>query len=327
MISVIPVDLWLSHAFQGLGDRYIPVMSTFTWLGYPQAYMIAVAIIYWSVDRTLGLRLALFLPVVASLNSILKQAFHAPRPFWVDPGIEAIRVTNGFGMPSGHAQSATVWVYAAVNIKRTWFWVLAVVMTLMIGLSRIYLGVHFSSQVLAGWLTGIVVLVLFSRYEEKFLSWFLGLKFSVQILWLMGITAGIFLLGAVSVLVTRGWEMPPEWIGHAADELAGTGESILGSRGLVAVAGNCGGFLGAALGALFIHRRGGFDPGGPWMRLLRSVTGLILLTGIYFIFLLISPDPENDMREAAWRFSGFFVISLVTLYLYPLLFDRFRRPA
>jgi membrane-associated phospholipid phosphatase len=326
MILVIPFDLWLSQVFQGLGERFVPVMSAFTWLGYPQAYMVAVAIIYWSVNKKLGLRLAIFLPVVASLNSLLKQVFHAPRPFWVDPGIEAIRVSNGFGMPSGHAQSSTVWLYAALSIRRSWFWIIAVVMTLMIGLSRVYLGVHFSSQVLAGWLTGIIVLVLFSRYEQQFLSWFLGLKFSGQILWLSGITAGIFLAGFLCVSVMRGWDIPQEWIINAADDLAGTGESILNSRGLVAVAGNCGGFLGAALGALFIHRRGGFVQGGIWMRLLRSVTGLILLTAIYYIFLLISPDPDNDFLEAAWRFSGFFVISLVTLYLFPVLFERFRRP-
>lgn len=324
MIPLVQVDLWFSQAFQDLGDGFIPLMTAFTWLGYPQAYMIGVAVIYWSVDRTLGLRLAIFLPVVASLNSLLKQLFHAPRPFWVDPGIDAMRVSNGFGMPSGHAQSSTVWLYAAVSIRRTWFWIVAVVMALMIGLSRVYLGVHFSSQVLAGWLTGIIVLVLFSRYEDKFLSWFLGLKFSVQIIWLLGITVGIFLLGVLCVLMTRGWEMPQEWISHAADDLAGTGESILSSRGLVAVAGNCGGFLGAALGALLSHRRGGFEPGGKWMRLLRSLTGLILLTAIYFLLLAISPDPDQEFLEAVWRFTGFFMISLVTLYLFPLLFDRFR---
>ncbi len=324
MILVIPVDFWLSQAFQGLGERLNPVMTAFTWLGYPQAYMIAVAILYWSVDRKLGLHLAIFLPVVASLNSLMKQVFHAPRPFWVDPGIDAIRVSNGFGMPSGHAQSATAWLYAAVSIKKPWFWVLAVVMALMIGLSRVYLGVHFSSQVLAGWLTGIIVLVLFSRYEEKFLLWFLGLKFSRQLLLLSGITAGIFLLGVLCVWATRRWEMPQEWINNAADDLAGTGESILSSRGLVAVSGNCGGFFGATLGALLIHRRGGFDPGGTWIRLLRSITGFILLAAVYYIFLMISPDPDNDLLEAVWRFSGFFVISLVTLYLFPLLFERFR---
>jgi membrane-associated phospholipid phosphatase len=324
MISVIPFDYWLSHAFQSLGESFVPVMSFFTWLGYPQAYMIAVAVIYWSVDRKLGLRLALFLPVVASLNSILKQAFHAPRPFWLDPGIKAIRVSNGFGMPSGHAQASTVWFYGAFHIKKTGFWILAVGMVLLIGLSRVYLGVHFSSQVIAGWLTGIILLVIFTRYEPTFLSWFLGRTFPGQLLLIGGISAVILLLGILILYFTREWKMPLEWISNAADDLAGNGEMILSSRGMSAVAGNSGGFLGVALGALLAHRRGGFDLGGTWMRLLRSVAGLIILTALYLMLTLISPDPGNDLMVALWRFIGFFAISFFSIYLFPLLCDRCR---
>jgi len=117
---------------QSMGAWLAPIMKFFTWLGYPQAYMIFIAVIYWSFDRKLGLRLAIFLPVVASLNSILKQAFHAPRPYWVDPQIKAILVSNGFGMPSGHAQASTVWLYAAACLKRRWFWFLAIAVALLL---------------------------------------------------------------------------------------------------------------------------------------------------------------------------------------------------
>ncbi len=112
MTCVFPGDFWLTQSLQSIGMWFTPIMKFFTWLGYPQAYMIIIAIIYWSFDRKLGLRLAIFLPFVASLNSILKQAIHAPRPYWLDPDIRAIQVSNGFGMPSGHAQASTVWFYA-----------------------------------------------------------------------------------------------------------------------------------------------------------------------------------------------------------------------
>ena len=325
VISVMSLDIWLSQAFQGLGDRFIPLMSFFTWLGYPQAYMIAMAIIYWSIDRQLGLRVAIFLPLVASLNSMMKQAFHAPRPYWVDPGIRAIRVSNGFGMPSGHAQASTVWLYAALHIKKTGFWIIAIVFAVMIGLSRVYLGVHFSTQVLTGWLTGIVFLFLFARYESTFLSWFLGRAYSVQLLLIGATSLGILLLGALILYLTRSWEIPVEWIINATDDLAAGGESILTSRGLGAVAGNSGGFLGVALGALFAHRRGGFDPGRPWIRVLRSVTGLVLLAALYLLFTLISPDPGKEVLAALWQFGGFSVIALFVIYLFPLLFDKCRR--
>ncbi len=187
-------------------------MEFFTWLGYPQAYMILIAVIYWSIDRNLGIRLAIFLPLTASINSIMKQAFHSPRPYWLDPEIEAIRVTNGFGMPSGHAQAATVWLYAASFYKRRWFWIAAIFSVIMIGVSRIYLGVHFSTQVLAGWFIGMGVVILFIRQEQAFLNWFLGMNLKNQVLVITGTTLSILALGGIFVFIIRNWQMPADWL-------------------------------------------------------------------------------------------------------------------
>lgn len=323
MIYVFPGDFWLIHALQGMGDGLTSVMTFFTWLGYPQAYMIILAIIYWCFDRKLGIRLALFLSLVASLNSILKQALHSPRPFWLDPEIRAIRVSNGFGMPSGHAQASTVWLYAASIGRRNWFWVVAIFTAFLVGLSRIYLGVHFPSQVLTGWLTGLLVLLLFYRFEEKVLGWFLGRSFPAQLILIFAVSLLICLLGALVLFRLRDWDMPVKWILNAADDLAGSGESILSSIGLSAVAGNSGGFLGVALGALLMHRQGGFHTGGAWWkRLIRSLCGLIFLGAIYGIYHLTLPDPERELMYAIWRFSGFFILSFSTIFLVPRLFIR-----
>ena len=89
------------------------------------------------------------------------------------------------------------------------------------------------------------------------------------------------------------------------------------------MAGNSGGFLGAALGALFSHRQGGFNPGGSfWKRLLRSVAGLALLAVLYGLLEAISPDEARDLMVSLWRFSGFFLISFSAIFLLPLLFKK-----
>jgi len=323
MSYTLPGDFWLTLLLQGIGDWLTPIMKFFTWLGYPQAYMILIAIIYWSFDRKLGLRLAIFLPLIASVNSILKQAFHAPRPYWMDPNINAIQVSNGFGMPSGHAQASTVWLYAASCLKRRWLWAIAIIVVLMIGLSRIYLGVHFSSQVLLGWVIGILVLTSFFRYESKVLRWFLGQKFYRQLILISGISILILVIGCVFVIILKDWEMPSEWIRNASDDLAGSNESILMSIGMASVAGNTGGFFGVALGALLSHRYGGFDAGGTaWKRLLRSVAGLIIFFALYGIVMLTSPDQTREILYSIWRFMGFFTISFSTIFLVPRLFIK-----
>lgn len=323
MSYVLTADYWLTLSMQSIGDWLAPVMKFFTWLGYPQAYMIITAVIYWSFDKKLGIRMAIFLPVVSSVNSILKQALHAPRPYWLDPNIKAINVSNGFGMPSGHAQASTVWLYAGSFLKRRWFWAMAVTIVLMVGLSRVYLGVHFSSQVLAGWLIGISIAILFFRVELQVITWFLGRQFNHQLILISGISIFFLLLGGIFVLILRNWEVPAEWIRNSADDLDGKGETILSSIGLGAVAGNTGGFMGVALGALFMHRNGGFDAQGTgWKRLLRSVAGLVIFFALYGIFMFTSPDQAKVVLYSIWRFSGFFVISFSAIFLLPLLFKR-----
>jgi len=324
MSFIFPGDIWLTLSLQSIGIWFTPIMKFFTWLGYPQAYMILIAVIYWSVDRKLGLRLAIFLPVVASLNSILKQAIHAPRPYWFDPGIKAIHVSNGFGMPSGHAQASTVWLYAAALMKRGWFWALAICIVFLIGLSRVYLGVHFSSQVLIGWVIGIFVVIIFFRLEKKVLIWFLSRKFSIQLILISGITVLILLLGGIFVFTLRNWEMPAQWIRNSSAYFTGGNESILLSLGIDSVAGNAGAFMGTALGAILSHRQGEFDSGGVvWKRVLRSVVGLIIFFALYEILMLSTPDQTKVVLFAVWRFSGFFVLSFSAIFLVPLLFKRF----
>jgi membrane-associated phospholipid phosphatase len=325
MSGVFPGDFWLTQFVQGIGIWFTPIMKFFTWLGYPQAYMIIVAVIYWSIDRRLGLRLAIFLPVVASLNSILKQAIHAPRPYWLDPGIKAIHASNGFGMPSGHAQASTVWLYAASLLKKGWFWALAIGVVFLIGLSRVYLGVHFSSQVLLGWLIGSVMVILFFRFENKVLTWFLNKNLVRQLLWISGISALILIIGGVFVAINQPWEMPAHWISNSSAYFTKGNETILYSKGMDAIAGNAGAFMGTALGALLSHRQGGFDTGGRvWKRILRSVAGLLIFFVLYGLLMFITPDQSKVVLYTAWKFSGFFMISFSALFLIPLLFIRTR---
>ena len=323
MTCVFPGDFWLTQSVQSIGTWFAPIMKFFSWLGYPQAYMVIVAIIYWSFDRKLGLRLAIFLPLVASLNSILKQAIHAPRPYWLDPGIKVIKVSNGFGMPSGHAQASTVWFYAGALMKRAWFWAIAISIVFLIGLSRVYLGVHFSSQVWIGWLIGIIVVFVFLRFEKKVLTWFLNQKFSRQLLLITGISALILILGGIIVCIYKQWEMPVQWISNSSAYFTGGNETILYSIGMDAIAGNAGAFMGTAMGAILSHRQGAFDAWRKvWKRVLRSVTGLLIFLALYGILILSTPAQAKVVLYAAWKFSGFFVISFSAIFLVPLLFMR-----
>jgi len=111
------------------------------------------------------LALMLTIPGGMLLNWMLKYAFHRSRPAWDDP----ILVIGSFGFPSGHAMTATL-LYgflAAFGVRKVqaWRWrVLAVLaaglLVVLIGFSRLYLGVHYLSDVLAGVAAGSAWLAL-----------------------------------------------------------------------------------------------------------------------------------------------------------------------
>jgi hypothetical protein len=196
-----------------------------------------------------------------------------------------------------------------------------------IGLSRVHLGVHFSSQVLAGWIIGILVAFLFIRFESSVISWFLKLTFRKQLLVIFGISLLFLVLGRIMVSILTHWEMPGEWILNSVDDFAGKDDSILSSVGMSAVAGNAGGFLGVSLGALLSHRKGSFDVrGSGWVRLVRSLTGLFIVIVLYEIFMLTAPEQTETFLYSLWRFLGFFTLSFSVIFLVPILFMRFRLP-
>lgn len=301
-------------------DWLIPVMEAFTFLGYPQAYMVIIAVVYWAYDRKMGLRLAILLPISASLNSILKLAFHAPRPFWVDQRIIAIHPANGFGMPSGHAQSSTIWLLAGAYIRNYWFWIMAIILVFGVGLSRAYLGVHFPMQITTGWLVGIIVIICFIRFESPIAEWFRKLRLIYQLFLVIGCTILIIVTGSVCILLLSNWEMPSDWIRNASVYLP-IEKASLNSLSFASVSGNAGGFLGVSMGSLLIMRIGEFNAGGVWWsRMVRSVIGLCFMAMLYAGFEVIKPDNTYFFVYATWRFTGYYLISFSAVYLIPLLF-------
>ena len=125
-----------------------------TELGDEKAYLVFVPFIYFLVDRKTGWQLFCAL-ILSSLTVIsLKNILKLPRPpkyLWKVP-------VRGYGFPSGHATvSATFWSYLALKIRKVWFFIFAFVMVILVGLSRIFLGVHYVRDVIGGYVIGILI--------------------------------------------------------------------------------------------------------------------------------------------------------------------------
>jgi membrane-associated phospholipid phosphatase len=248
--SGIEIVLWL----QSIGDWFTPIMKFFTFLGNEQVYLIIAPAILWCIDSTLGIRLGLFLMISGMLNAALKIAFHQPRPYWHTTNIKVlVGAENSFGVPSGHSQNAVViWGTLANRINKGWFWGVAIITVILIGVSRIYLAVHFPQDVLLGWLFGIILLWLLLRLEKPAVNWLKKYSSGVQVL-----IAFFFSLLLISIVMiafhgVRGWNLPPEWTNNAKQ--AFPDEPSITPLSFHNFLSSAGAFFGLAAGWIWISR-------------------------------------------------------------------------
>ena len=133
--------------------------------GHEFSYVALLVIAYLVFDPNHGRRLGIYVLVAFYLNGLLKGVFDTERPYLIDPAVlrsEAAELTGpGAGFPSGHAQgAATFWGIAALYVRRPWFTALALLIIVLVSLSRIYLGVHLPIDVLGGLVLGGILVAL-----------------------------------------------------------------------------------------------------------------------------------------------------------------------
>lgn len=307
---------------QSMGAWLRTPMQFFSFLGTEQFYLFIAPALVWCLDAGLGLRMGLGLAVSSSLNSVLKLVFHSPRPYWVSQQVEALAAETSFGIPSGHAQNAVVvWGILAAWVHKTWAWIVAIVLMLMIGLSRLYLGVHFLGDVLVGWLAGALILWAFMRLERPALAWLSRRPTSQQILVALAFSLGLVLLGFAARMALGEWQTPEAWITLAARAPQAEPIEPLALSGLVSQAGV---FFGLALGGILLNQSGWYDArGSALQRLLRYLIGLVGVLTLYMVLGAIFPRGEA-LVPYLLRYLRYGLIGLWIAFGAPWLFIRLR---
>lgn len=239
----IDVILWIQSMRIPVTDAFFRAVTQLGGIGH----LWIVPALVWSLSYRMGARVMIAMLISAGINFGLKDLFAQPRPFELEPRIGPDREL-GYGIPSGHAQHTAVqWALVAAWARRPWCTGLAVLLIFLIGFSRIYLGVHFPSDVLAGWGLAAALVWLQLRYGA-------GLEAALARL---GAPRQIALAGAGSLLFVLIYVVLPKttW--------------LVGTGGL---------FFGAAAGvALCLRWLRPPEGGAGWQRLLRYVVGMIPL--------------------------------------------------
>jgi membrane-associated phospholipid phosphatase len=292
MQTLIESGIAFIIVLQRLGDWLIAPMQFFSYLGNEEFFLLVLPLLYWSVDSALGLRVALILVTSNVLNNVCKLAFTGPRPYWVSTDIHAWWSSEtGFGIPSGHAQNAvSVWGMFAAYMGRRWIWVVSLVIIFLIGFSRMFLGVHFSHDVIAGWALGALLLWLFVRFWKPAAEWLEKKTMGQQIMVGFIVSLIFIVVGFGASSLRAGYQVPEIWITNAA--LAGTElPAPLDPNGTFTSAGT---LFGVAIGAAWIHSLGGVQASGPISkRAIRYVIGLIGVLILYMGLGAIFPRGEG----------------------------------
>ncbi len=139
----------------------IHLMRGITHLSDEVFYILVLPIAYWCWRKDAAIPLAILLLSTLVLNVGLKEYWAIPRP---NESVRLIEAT-GFSFPSGHAQAPMVlWGYIAW-ITKSYRWPALIVF--LIGISRVYLGVHFIQDVFAGWLIGFTTLYIGIHIQQR----------------------------------------------------------------------------------------------------------------------------------------------------------------
>ncbi|MGY5871022.1 MAG: phosphatase PAP2 family protein [Candidatus Thorarchaeota archaeon] len=277
----------IRNILPGLGEFFMLV----TQLGSEIFYVVLLLIGYWAFNKREFIITTYVLIVAVLSNYWLKYIIANNRPptsYWyagTDP--------PNYSTPSGHSQySATFYGWLTVRTKTWWISLIGIILTFMIGISRIYLGVHFLGDVLLGWGVGILTVVLIYYLEKPAREYLSKYKFEHLILF-------VFIIGFLMLVVAALLPAPPN------DNF-----------------GNVGGLtMGLALGLVLENRFVGFTVEAPngqkWRLALRVVIGLGLVIGVMIGLSGILPSEDILLRSVRY-----FLVAITGVFVWPLIFKK-----
>lgn len=272
------MGLDILHYIQSFSSPFLDgFANAVTMLGEQFVIILVLCFVYWVLDKEKGEYMILTLLVSLLLNNAAKKIFMRARPIGA-PGVRSLRIetATGSSFPSGHTQNAaSAYSALAFAFEKGWLYAAAAVIIVLVGLSRLYLGVHWPGDAAAGAALGIIIsctLKNLSRHNifDKSSAF--------------GIAAFFFIIVA---LVTK----DPDTVKAA---------------GLA---------LGAAVCVRIEHRCVGFTTDRPWGKLiLRYVLGVVLIAGghlgmkalfpasLFFSFLRYAGVAALAMLGCPWIF-------------------------
>lgn len=266
------------------------VLEFITILGEQTILILLLLIIYFIISKREGQIIAFSVFTTLLLNNTIKICAQRVRPFnHPNRTFDASRMqtATGYSFPSGHTQNAAA-TYTAIGLsfKKSWLWIVVIILITLIGFSRIGLGVHYPSDVIVGAALGIG-----SAFLGRYLFEKTEKCFKKQTL-LYGITALLFLPFVFIFL----------------NKFIGNHEKFKDFFTSYAF------FLGYLAAVILERKYVNFDCNSSLkIRLIRAAIALVIVIGIQFGLKSLLPD------TIIFATIRYFLLAFITLGIYPLV--------
>ena len=255
-------------------------------------YLLLMTYLFWCKNTKAGFFASCSLIFCNFANDSIKNTLKVARPYVRDSSVFRGMTEPSYSTPSGHSASSAsffpVMAASYPNWKRIWRILLAILLPVVVAVSRCYLGVHYPTDILGGLLLGYIMSAGVIMFGEKIYNVVVKLRPSLILLICTLICVGFNAISMENVAMS----------------------------GL---------FMGICGGQVLINKMGGFNAvaGTKKQKILRYLLGLVIAAIVYFGGKLLSPGEESAYYNLI-RFIRYGVCGLGATFYCPLLFIKLK---
>ncbi len=273
-----------------------PFFNTFfeiiTMFGEQYFLIVIITFIYWNISKKQGFMLSFVYLFSTFINIVVKISVRAKRPFQELDFIKGKRVhtATGYSFPSGHTQGATsFFVTFLQQINKWWFTIIAILIPVLIAISRVYLGVHWPIDVLVALILGIIISIVLYKYLNKIYDNKTKLYFFIKLIVL------IVTIIAIAIIIINSLYFDGKLLIRDYFKLSGV-------------------LVGVSIGFILEEEKTPFsNKGSFYIKLIRFILGITTTMGIMIGLKYILPS------NIIFDFIRYSIVGAWITLLYPLL--------